>query len=85
MNDPVNYATPQQETAAPDASVKPAVRSETISGSTALKKLSEHSRVEELEAENTRLLRLVGELLVVNQQLRERNAFHTDAHRVHES
>jgi hypothetical protein len=85
MNDPVNYATPQQETAAPDASVKPAVRSETISGSTALKKLSERSRVEELEAENTRLLRLVGELLVVNQQLRERNAFHPDAHRVQES
>jgi hypothetical protein len=31
-----------------------------------------HARLQELEAENARLLRLVGELLVANQQLRER-------------
>jgi hypothetical protein len=34
----------------------------------------EHARVQELEAANARLLKLVGELLVANQQLRERAA-----------
>lgn len=33
----------------------------------------EQMRLEELEAANARLLKLVGELLVVNQQLREQN------------
>jgi hypothetical protein len=31
-------------------------------------------RMQALEVDNARLLRLVGELLVVNQQLREQNA-----------
>jgi hypothetical protein len=35
---------------------------------------TEESRLKELEAANARLLELVGELLVVNQQLRERSA-----------
>jgi hypothetical protein len=35
---------------------------------------TEESRLKELEAANARLLKLVGELLIVNQQLRERNA-----------
>ncbi|MBB6146898.1 hypothetical protein HNQ77_004879 [Silvibacterium bohemicum] len=35
---------------------------------------TEESRLKELEAANARLLKLVGELLVVNQQLRERSA-----------
>lgn len=30
--------------------------------------------IQELQAENARLLRLIGELLVANQQLRERSA-----------
>ena len=34
----------------------------------------EHARLHELEAANARLLKLVGELLVANQQLRERAA-----------
>jgi hypothetical protein len=34
----------------------------------------ERGRRSELEAENARLLRLVGELLVANQRLREQNA-----------
>jgi len=85
MNDPMNCAAPQQETAAPDASVEPAIQSERISGPNPRKNLSEQSRMEELEAENARLLRLVGELLVANQQLRERNASHTEPHRVQES
>ena len=34
--------------------------------------LEKHARLRELEAENARLLHLVGELLVANQLLRER-------------
>lgn len=34
----------------------------------------DQARLKELEAANARLLKLVGELLVVNQQLRERSA-----------
>jgi hypothetical protein len=37
-------------------------------------RFSEQARLTELETENARLLRLVGELLVANQQLRERTA-----------
>jgi hypothetical protein len=47
---------------------------ETDPTSLALKRSADQARVMELEAENARLLRLVGELLVVNQQLRERIA-----------
>lgn len=44
------------------------------SGGPPAKNVPDQLRMQALEADNARLLRLVGELLVVNQQLREQNA-----------
>jgi hypothetical protein len=43
-------------------------------GSVDAQHAADQARLKELETANARLLKLVGELLVVNQQLRERSA-----------
>jgi hypothetical protein len=73
MNGSINDAEAQGEMTTATARPGAIARSEAHSETNALKGLPEQLRLDELEAANTRLLQLVGELLVVNQQLREKN------------
>jgi hypothetical protein len=73
MNEGINGAEEYEKMTPTSAVTEPAPRGGARTGTPPLKNVPEQVRLDELEAANARLLQLVGELLVVNQQLREQN------------
>jgi hypothetical protein len=71
MNEQADFITPKRESAAVHSDAPFPAGEQRRSGAA----LSpDQARLQELEAANARLLKLVGELLVANQKLRERTA-----------
>jgi hypothetical protein len=73
MNEGINGAEEYEKMTPTSASTESVPRGGARTGTPPLKNVQEQVRLDELEAANARLLQLVGELLVVNQQLREQN------------
>ncbi len=75
MKDLIHFAAAGRATPARDAAPAPLPdRGGARPGSASPLCIPEQARLKELETENSRLLSLIGELLVTNQQLRERIA-----------
>ncbi len=77
MKDLIHFAAAGRATPARDAASTSAPlpdRGSARPGSASPLCIPEQARLKELETENSRLLSLIGELLVTNQQLRERIA-----------
>jgi hypothetical protein len=78
MNEGINGAEEQETMTPTTAGTEFVPRGGALTGAPPLKNVPvnhvpEQVRLDELEAANARLLQLVGELLIVNQQLREQN------------
>lgn len=70
----MDIRTPKDTMKATTVGTEPVRSGGAHSGGPPGKSVPDPLRMQALEADNARLLRLVGELLVVNQQLREQNA-----------